>query len=521
MDKNIYSEKQLYYQIAKYNTLIIYGTGMVGELVFSRLDIDGLREKILCFAVSKKNQTTNNRFCGLPVCEISELKEYRKSAVVLIATLPNLHEEIRDTLQEYQFEHQIFITEKAFRNLSDHYMKVYNQSHPVSFPSNAKAKVVFMASDNNIVSGAFLCMAELCVQLQEKGIAVLVILPYYGLGSSLLDQKQVPYTYIASYDWGYEIAKDRSLWEKLKFLSRMLSNRKAKKEIAHLLKNNQVDLVHCNTTFTYIGAVAARDCGIPFVWHLRENMENLGCRIFAYPISLKLLQRADKVIAVSDYIKRLMPFEKEKQICTIYDAVERNEKECLQREILKNKTVQMILVGVLAEHKEQKEMLRACMILKAKTDMDFHLLFVGKGEKKYLNELKEIIHKGGLEDNISFYGASKDVYPLYEQSDISFVCGRKEAYGRVTIESLLSGCLVIGVDSGGTPELIHEGENGYLYEAGNPESLADKIIMAVMNPDRSRKLARNGQKHAFNTYTKEKNVQQILTVYEEVLNRKL
>ncbi len=517
-----YSEKQLLYQINKYDKLFIYGAGMVGELAFLRLSKYGVCNKIIGFAVSKKNQVeSNHKFCGLPVYEVTELEKHRKDAVILIATLPNLHEEIKHTLLEHQFEHLIFITEKAYLDLSYHYMRDYNQHHPAVFPKDTRTKIVFMASDNNIVSGAFLCMTELCVQLQKRAIAVMVVLPYYGLGSSLLTQKQIPYTYIVSNDWGYEIAKDYDLLERIRFLFKLLSNRKAKKEIEQLLKVNQVDLVHCNTTFAYIGASAAKDCGIPFVWHLRENMENLGYRIFNYPKSLKLLQQANKVIAVSDYIKNLMPFEKEGQVCTIYDAVEREGSECIQREILKNKTVRMILVGVLAEHKGQKEMLRACSLFKTKTGMDFHLLLVGKGENEYIDELKQLIQDGNLEENISFYGASNNVYELYEQSDISFVCGKKEAYGRVTIESLLSGCLVIGVDAGGTLELIQDGKNGYLYEAGNPESLVEKMIEAVKNPEQSRKMARFGRAHACRTYTKEQNIEQIIGVYEDILGRKL
>ncbi len=518
---NTYSEKQLLLQIKNYDNLIIYGAGMVGELVFSRLKAYGLCKKIVGFAVSKKNRATDQdlTYCGLSIYEIIELENYKKNAVILIATLPNLHKEIKELLLEHKFEHLVLMTQKAYMDLSNHYMHNYNQCHPVIFPKNVTTKIVFMASDNNIVSGAFLCMTELCIQLQKRGIGVLVILPYYGLGSSLLSQKQIPYTYIRSYDWGYEIAKDHDLLEKIRFLFRLWSNRKAKKEIEYLLQTNRVDLVHCNTTFTYIGAVAARDCGIPFVWHLRENMENLGFRIFLYPLALKLLQRANKVIAVSNYIKGLIPFEKEGQICTVYDAVEKDD--CSKREILNEKIVRMIMVGVLAEHKEQKEMLRACAILKAKEKIDFHLLLVGKGENEYIGELKELIQEGDLEENVSFYGASSNVYELYEQADLSFVCGRKEAYGRVTIESLLSGCLVIGVDAGGTAELIRDGENGYLYKAGDPESLADKVVMAIKNPDLSRTMARLGQEHAHRTYTKERNLQQIVDVYEEVLKRKL
>ena len=94
-----------------------------------------------------------------------------------------------------------------------------------------------------------------------------------------------------------------------------------------------------------------------------------------------------------------------------------------------------------------------------------------------------------------------------------------EAYGRVTIEGQLSGCLVIGVNSGGTLELIKDGETGYLYEGGSPEALAERIKRAVRDPAESQRIARRGQEYALRTYTKERHLREILDIYEEVLER--
>ena len=95
-----------------------------------------------------------------------------------------------------------------------------------------------------------------------------------------------------------------------------------------------------------------------------------------------------------------------------------------------------------------------------------------------------------------------------------------EAYGRVTIEAMLSGCLAVGVNTGATPELIKDGETGLLYQAGNVESLAECIEEALSNPERSRRLAKSGQVYVSHTFTKENNLRQILKVYQEALNEK-
>lgn len=522
MQKYCQEEKQLMYKIKEYSCVIIYGAGMVGELVVRYLIMQGQRERVFGFAVSQRGDKKERDFvCGVPVYGIEEWKAQRKQILVIVATLPDLHEEMGRRAEELLFGQVIFITEKLCKELSRRYMQGYKNSYPLTFPPETKTRILFMASDNNKVSGAFLCMAELCVQLREQGIGTAVILPHYGTGASLLEEKDIPYTYIESKDWAYQREEARNPWKRFQFIIGLLLNCKAKGELVPLLREQQVDLVHCNTTYTYIGAVAAKECGLPFVWHLRENLEHQGYGIFRRKKALQLMQEAGKIIAVSHYIKDLFSFDKEGLLDVLYDAVDMEGMEGFRHEILQGKVVRMIQVGVLIEYKGQKELIEACHILKEKDVMEFHLLLVGKGLPNYVEELQELVRKYKLEENISFYGASSKVAGLYAQSDISFMCSSREAYGRVTIESQLSGCLVIGVDSGATPELIEDGKTGYLYKTGDAQNLVEKILEAVNDGEKSRKIARNGQIYAEKTYTKEKSISQMIHIYEEVLGRGL
>ncbi len=515
-------EKRWVHHLKEYKHIIIYGAGMVGELVCERLWANGLSDRILCFAVSKKQKNgAADKLHGFPIREIFELKAYKKAAVVIVATLPNIHEEMGKSLSELHFENIRFVTLPLYQKLSEAYMHDFNKKNPMTLKESSRSRILLVASDNNRISGAFLCMVELCEQLQKNGVAVAVILPQYGTGAPLLSQKHIPYTYIPSKDWGFETEKENDLLERVKFFLDMVWNFKAVKEIGAFLKKNSIDLVHCNTTYTYVGAAAASQCGIPFVWHLREHMEEQGYRIFMPKRAWNLIRKSDRIIAVSEYIKNLIPFEEKEFANVVYDSVEMEEQACMEREILQNKTVQMIMVGVIIKRKKQRELIDACAVLKSRNILDFHLTIVGKETKDYMEELQQAVIEYGLEDHITFYGVSSQVSELYAQSDIAFMCSIAEPYGRVTVEAQMSGCLVIGSDSGGTPELIQNGQTGYLYEAGNSRDLAEKIITVIENPELSRKIARAGQKFALKTYTKEKNLHEIMKIYEEVLGRKL
>ena len=526
------SEKKFIDQIKKSKYVIIYGAGMVGELIYNRILRYGLDKKVIGFAVTQKQENKEEkevaclqdafpcRVCKVPISEIRDLGKYKKDAVVIIATLPDLHKEIGQSLSNLDFQNVVFISSELYQNICQNYISDFKKQHIFSFEENAKMKILFMASDNSHVSGAFRCMAELCGLLRERGVAAAVILPHYGSGAGLLTQKKIPYTYIESKDWGYELKKDHNLLERLKFFIALQQNHKAKRELMQLIRTYSVSLVHCNTTYTYIGAKAAKACGVPYVWHLRENMENQGYRIFAKKKAMRLLEGSAQVIAVSQYIKNLRIFKGWEAIQVVYDAVEKEGASVNSREIFENKTIQMVIVGAITPFKGQKELIKACGILLKRNMTDFRLQIVGKGERSFLEELKKEIESCHLEEKVVFTGTSSNVYELYEKSDIAFTCGAKEAYGRVTIEALLSGCFVIGIRAGATPELIKEGETGVLYEAGNPEELAEKIIQAAKNPELSRRIAKAGQEYANRTYLKENKVREMMGIYEKVLERK-
>lgn len=519
--KKFYLEKRFICQLRKSQYMIIYGAGMVGELTYKRLLANGLERKILSFAISKsqKSMVEDNRLCGVPICEIDELQDYKKEAIVIVATLPNVQKEIEKNLINLQFEHVVFVSHQLYQNFFKNYVSDFKKQNSIDLKKDVKKRILFMASDNNKISGAFLCLVELCAQLQEQEMAVLVVLPQYGQGASLLEQRGIPYTYIPAQDWGYEIAKNHSLFERIKFFIGMLQNYKAENELVSLMKEFEIDLVHCNTTYTYIGALAAKHCGISYVWHLREYMEDQGYRIFMPEKAWKLIHQADRVIAVSEYIKSLIPFKDKSFVSVIYDAVGIKEENCKEREILQQEIVQMIMVGGIKPYKRQKELIDACAILKSRNLCGLHLTIVGKGTASYVKELQQIVTKYDLERNVTFYGTSNCVLELYEESDLAFMCSIAEPYGRVTVEAQMAGCLVIGSDSGATPELIKDGETGYLYESGNPEALAEKIITAIRNPELSRKIAKAGQKYACKRYTKERNLREILDIYDEVLGK--
>lgn len=504
------TEKQLIRKVKSVKCVLIYGAGMVGGLVYRRLSANGLGNKVSGFAVSQKGKQDVCQ--GKPVREITEWTDHG-STLVIIATLKNFHDEIEATLREYAFADIIKVEGDLFRSLERAYVENFLKENP--FPIGER-DIAFMASDNNSASGAFLCLADLNRELNENGISTVVILPGYGDGERILKKKGIAYTYILSEDWligENDRAYLRKLW-------RLWQNRNAVRCLCRFCKEHEVKLVHNNTTYTYVGAVAAHKCGIPVVWHLRENIADQGYRFFNGAWARRLLNRSARLIYISERMAACRPELDQNLGQVIYDGVDVDAffgEHAVMHDISKDREVRILLPGRVTAYKGQRDLFEAAGIVRAQTGIKLRIDLIGKEDADYRKELEELADRQDIQDWIHYHGMQEDVAGFYHRSDITVVCSAVEAFGRVTVEAQLAGCLVIGADAGATPELIQDTETGLLYQKGDAEELAGRIIWAVEHPEESRGIAKAGQEYARERYSKERNAHEVMNIYREIL----
>jgi len=103
----------------------------------------------------------------------------------------------------------------------------------------------------------------------------------------------------------------------------------------------------------------------------------------------------------------------------------------------------------------------------------------------------------------------------YSWADLVVVCSRDEAFGRVTVEAMKAGKPVIGARSGGTAELIREGENGLLYTPGEVAELAGAIRRVAHDRILAGRLAECGRGWASETFTSDRYGELFALVLEE------
>lgn len=388
-------------------------------------------------------------------------------------------------------------------------------------------KILFAPSDNSL-KGAFQSMVRLCVLLRDKwGCEVLVLVRKGGEGEILLTENNIPFVKIPTFNW---ILPDRPKTDnkRMEWLIKtatkpaaQLVNQLAIVRIKRLIKRENVDIVHLNTTYTYAPAKAAYSCGVPVVWHLREFLEeDQHKRIWNRRYGYKLISRAAAVIAISESVyNKYRPILKGTNLLKIYNGLDENYYSCPPRDLFQSETIHILMVGTIIETKGQMYAIQALKKLIDDGRKNVELTIVGQ-LSQYAQQLKKYVEGIGLSDHIHFPGLQKDTASFYHRSDIVLVCSYFEAFGRVTVEAMMGGCVVIGANTGGTVELIRDKDTGYLYEGGNVDDLKRAIEYVMDHRDEANAVARRGQQYMLSNMTAEKNADAVYSVYADILKSK-
>ncbi|QWT54173.1 glycosyltransferase family 4 protein [Eubacterium sp. MSJ-33] len=386
-------------------------------------------------------------------------------------------------------------------------------------------KIALIASDNNATSGAFLSMTNLALQLNQLGVETIIVIPPDGPfvgpgdGEAILKEKGLRYYVVPSISWVVPGWYPSSMLVSLGQVKHILKNKVYARELTKILKAEHVDLVHINTSYSCFGAFAAKRAGIPYVWHIREFLEeDQGNRFYFPRYSHRLMSRASLVIAISNsiYEKYSKVITKEK-IKVIYNGIDTEQFYMPGRHIFKDSRITLCYVGGLSELKGTDDLIEACRLLNARGYKDsYRLLIAGRGNEAYEAQLRDRINQYEL-DNIEMLGFRTDVPQVMEQADVSIVTSRCEAFGRVTVEAMLTGNLVLGADSAGTKELLQDGKLGVLYECGNPESIKEQVIFIIENCDSLTDKADVARTYMREHMSARKNAENIYREYRRIL----
>jgi glycosyltransferase involved in cell wall biosynthesis len=139
-------------------------------------------------------------------------------------------------------------------------------------------------------------------------------------------------------------------------------------------------------------------------------------------------------------------------------------------------------------------------------------MLLGGGHPDYEAKLRRMVAEAGLEKLVHFRAtvAKEEMPALMAQNDILiFPSIYEEPLARMTQEAMAAGLVVVGTTTGGTKEILVEGENGLTFAADNPVTLADQLAKLVAHPELLPKLAQAGRDTVLEKFTLHRMVSEI------------
>ncbi len=274
--------------------------------------------------------------------------------------------------------------------------------------------------------------------------------------------------------------------------------------------------------YRHIGhCVARRDAN-------RSRMRRLAKWHFLF-LSLKLHQhyarRLDLFLPVSQSMHTILKangFPAERmRVC--YNMVDLAEYKNLDPTYLYHRygipSARRILLhaGRFAPYKGSNDILRAAPAILAQHP-DAHFVFVGQGST--LPALKAQAQAQGLHDHVTFgdFVNPKEMPHAYASAYIVLHTATwPEPFARGPIEALSAGAAVIGTATGGTPEVIADGETGLLIPPFDPAAIATACSRLLADPALRNRLAGQGRALAHRQFSIEGQIGAYITAYESVL----
>ena len=190
--------------------------------------------------------------------------------------------------------------------------------------------------------------------------------------------------------------------------------------------------------------------------------------------------------------------------------------------IVENKKI-ILLPGRLTSWKGQELFLEAINMVNIQLGYEaFYAVILGsdQGRDLFKKKLIRLSEQYRMTKQVKFIDHCKDMALAYKVSDIIISASiEPEAFGRVAVEAQSMEKVIIASDIGGSNETVIDAKTGYLFEAGNANSLSKKILKVLNLDDTTIKtIGTEGRKNIVNKFNVEKMCFSTYSEYKKLIN---
>jgi glycosyltransferase involved in cell wall biosynthesis len=176
----------------------------------------------------------------------------------------------------------------------------------------------------------------------------------------------------------------------------------------------------------------------------------------------------------------------------------------------------VLFVGRIDRYKGLDYMLHALALV----SQPFRCMIIGDGE--YLGFCRRLALTSGINRRIEFLGwlpREDIVYHLCRASLVVVPSLGPESLGLVGIEAMMCSRPVVAFDSGAIRDWLKDGSNGYLVPVKEVHLLAKRINDLLENPQRAAIMGEEGRRFVSRTFSKEKHIKRLISIFEEASRR--
>lgn len=239
-----------------------------------------------------------------------------------------------------------------------------------------------------------------------------------------------------------------------------------------------------------------------------------------YEVVRFAIEHSDAVTAVSEYLKKQTyeAFDVRKEIQVIYNFVdvERYRPDavrCYRGHFAPHGERILIHASNFRPVKRVGDTVRLLALLRKKVPAK--LLLIGEGPERM--PAQQLVRELGVGEDVIFLGQQDYVESVLACGDLFLLPSEQESFGLAALEANACGVPVLGSNIGGIPELVKDGETGYLFPVGDVDAMCEKALQILSDDEVLRGFRIRARGIAIEKFQKTEIVPQYERLYESLL----
>jgi N-acetyl-alpha-D-glucosaminyl L-malate synthase BshA len=260
--------------------------------------------------------------------------------------------------------------------------------------------------------------------------------------------------------------------------------------------------------------ILARQKRLPFVTTLHgTDITLVGMDPSYFPITKYSIEESDAVTAISDNLRSHTRevFGVEKEIHLIYNFVNTGiYKPPAERSPGPPRMIH------LSNFRPVKRALDCIRILaEVRKTVDAELWMAGDGPDR--GSCERLTSELGLTSAVRFLGKRNDVPALLQQADILLMPSEMESFGLAALEGMSAGVVPVATNVGGVPELISNGQDGFLFPVGDVGAMGAQAAELLANIEACRAIGTRARQTASQRFSTTLIISQYEKLYDNLV----